>query len=93
MPTTEAQVNIAAKLYEARRVLRRLMPDEYAERIKTWMEMVATRTAGGDYLRTGMTMMQALQDRQGDGMAQLYLLAAVVELIEPDEQTPKTEAA
>lgn len=90
------QVNIAAKLYEARDTLRRLLGESYRNRIDETMQAVRVIAAANhcDELRAGMLILQQMQADGCGGMEQLYVLAATAELIEPSEGfwTPRRAA-
>lgn len=89
---TEQQISIANKLYESRRTLRRLLGDGYAAEIVKWMKIVEERTtAEMPVLQTGMRIVEVLTEGGHDGFPIMWTLAAIVELIEPDEQTPAWE--
>lgn len=79
---TEQQVHIAEQMYSARRSLKSLFPDVFAARVAEWQDVVRKVMAGKK-----MTELEALLDMlkvlEGKEMAQLWLLAAVVEMVEP----------
>lgn len=87
---TEQQIQIAAKLYEARRTLRRLFGDDYAESAGRWMDLLRQHAK-----RSGLDTIPAALDLIKNHLAdnersQLWLMAAAVEVIEPDDETPET---
>lgn len=86
----QTQIAIAHKLYEARRLLRSLLRDGYPKHAAKWMSIVdaVAEGEGQSHLETCMKILADLQAKHDDGMAQLWVLAATVELIEPDELTP-----
>lgn len=82
----EKQIEIAAKLYDARRTLRRLIGDSYAEKVAPFMRVVALK--GRDMaLRHGMDVAKDMAAK-GIGEGIVWIFAAIVEVIEPDELTP-----
>ena len=79
--TTEHQVMIAAKFYEARRALKSLNPEGYAAKVRPWREVIR---AAADANHDGNEMMACydLLKTTHDGMVQVVLLAATVDEIE-----------
>jgi hypothetical protein len=91
---SETAIAIANRLYEARRNLRGILRDGYAEHAAKWMSIVDA-VAEGDketHLRTCVKLLTDLQAKFDNGMAQMWVLAATVELMEPDEHTPDFRA-
>lgn len=82
MSATEQQIRIASKLYECRDAARTLLGDNYRPRMDE-LGTVLNRIA--EVRKVGV--LEAAQDAVkavvGDGMTQLQILAAAVELIEP----------
>lgn len=78
-------VGIAAKMYEARRTLKFLLPDQFHARCQHWQEIIKKVSAGKELsdLEAVIDMLRVIQP---DGMAQLWLLAAYVEMIEPSTE-------
>ena len=82
---------IAHKLYEARRACRGIAREEYGARVAEYMQIIHERTGPEtDYLHVGMKCVEILTGGGYDVPA-MWTLAAIVELIEPDEQTPAWE--
>jgi len=92
MNKAENIVGIAAKLYECRRTLRTLRGDRYTPEIIGYMEGVRRHAVadGTDDMHACMKLAQEFQSRRLD-MAAMWVMAAAVELMEPDELTPKIE--
>ena len=82
----EQTITIASKLYEARRTLRRLQGDCYAARILPWMKRLQPY---GDNILPSVLKAATKMAGDGEDIAILWTLAAAVELIEPDAETPK----
>jgi hypothetical protein len=92
--STEALVQIADRLYKARRTLRRLSGDDYDVKVRPYMALLH-KHAGGDpgrYMATAILISGKLAQAAED-FAVLWVLAAVVELCEPDGVSPKLEGA
>ncbi|CAB4211710.1 hypothetical protein UFOVP1419_9 [uncultured Caudovirales phage] len=79
---SEQHVDIASKLYSARRSLRSLCPDVFVDRCKEWQEAINAVAAS-----KGMTGLQAMIDimtrLEGREVAQMWVMAAYVEMVEP----------
>ena len=84
MIATKSQLNIAAKLYEAQTLLRKLHGEKYFERIAPWraeIQRIADKYEGGNVLKAALPILKAM-DLKGEGMDMLLLMAACVEAIE-----------
>ena len=85
------KIEIAAKLYECQRTLQRLWGEQYAEKIQPWKEelqRLADKHEGGQVLKVALPILTA-QDKAGEGMQMMCVMAACVELIEPREEEKK----
>lgn len=90
---SETAIGIAKQLYDARRTLRGLNADLYAKRIPEHMaalKRIAEQRTHNSVLRAAMLVLQRMQESEATGLAKLWIMAAAVELLEPDDQTPKT---
>lgn len=87
---SEAVVNIAIRLYESRRALRRLFSGTtYETSMREWMQLIDRASEGVGPLKAGMKMIETMQQRADNGIACMWICAAIVELIEPDGMTPR----
>lgn len=86
----QQQVQIAAKLYECRQIARMIGKEKYAEQVIPWMQAVIVSAALKDVsrLQAGQEL-AAAESPDGNFITAIWMLAATVELIEPDEQTPE----
>lgn len=83
----EKQIAIAAKFYEARRLLRSL--PIYKEHVVNYMAVIdGLRDEAGGHLSAALQLAKELE--KAARIASLpWVLAAVAELIEPDAETPQ----
>lgn len=83
MNRDESVVAITNRFYECRRHLRRLLGDKYPENCMKWMSLVRCVATSKDVDELGACLI-LLQDKalEYDGMAQMWICAATVELIE-----------
>lgn len=83
---TEQQVGIAAKLYEARTTLRRLLGDAYDAKVEPYRAEVrrCVEKTRLPPLQAFLWLQRQLEKRGGwvDGMASLYWFAAVADVAE-----------
>jgi len=81
------EVQIAAKMYEAREVLQRLFGEEYATRVERYRVGLRRLAAaeGRDILPTMFAVLKKA-DANDSGFC-LWLLAAAVDLIEADTES------
>lgn len=79
---SEQAVDIAGKLYSARRSLKSLFPSEYQERIAPWQEVIR-RVMADKGLSELKALIDILGNMQGHEISQLWVMAAVVEMLEP----------
>lgn len=80
------QIQIAAKMYEARDAMRFLWKETYPSEIAKYQEFIKAQMAkaDADALHATMELMQKLQSKFPDsGVTQAMILAACVEMIEP----------
>lgn len=85
---TPLHVELAAKFYEARRLLRRVLGDQYAAQIGEVMAIIqiVAKERGKEVFQTTLDMLRECQD--GPEFLPPKLLAACCELIEPDALSP-----
>lgn len=81
---TEKRVRIAARLYEAREVTRRMLGDRYPDRMKEYSAVVAEVAANMkiDVLVAAKQIAEALT-KAGNDLSAMMVVAAAVEMIEP----------
>lgn len=79
---TEKHVHIAEKMYSARRSLKSLFPNVFVTTVQRWQSAVRKVMAGKNMteLEAMLDMLKALEGKE---VAQMWLLAAVVEMVEP----------
>lgn len=82
MTATEQQIRIASKLYECRDAARTLLGERYKGRMAE-LGAVLTRIAEGRKVSVLRAAQDAAKAVVGDGMTQIQILAAAVELVEP----------
>lgn len=83
---TETRIQLAAKLYDAREVVRTLWGDNYATKIKQYQDFIRAEMAAKncEELAATMNIVRDLQrDKPDSGMTQMVILAACVEILEP----------
>ena len=80
----EKQIKVAAKLYEFRDTAKRIYGDEYHEKIKPYMDLIKEATGDKEVLPVVMEMSKH-ETIQYNGILQMLLWAAAVEIIEPSE--------
>lgn len=84
MIATQKQVALAAKLYEARDAMRRILGDKFAARMAELGAVIKSVAA-----KRNQNELQAAQDiisaGELQGMDAVQLLAAAVELVEPSK--------
>ena len=88
---TEKQVQISARMYDARTTLRSLWGAEYLAKLKPMMDIVSAVAAGRriSTLQASIDMGKELKEAGKLPTAMLWLLmAAAVELTEPTEGKP-----
>jgi len=78
------EIKIAARLYEIRDTAKRFFKEEFKSKLEpyTALILVHMKKSGKDELCAAMDLLQ-LESVQGNGMAQMLFIAAVVEMIEP----------
>lgn len=79
---SEQHVNIASKLYSARRSLRSLFPDVFAERCKEWQRAI-NKVAEDRSITDIQAMIHIMTNLEGKEVAQMWVMAAYVEMVEP----------
>lgn len=79
---SEQHVDIASKLYSARRSLRSLCPDVFADRCKEWQNVIkkVSETKGLTDIEAMIDIMTKLEGKE---VAQMWVMAAYVEMVEP----------
>lgn len=81
---SEQHVNIASKLYSARRSLRSLFPDVFAERCKGWQGVIK-KVSEDKGLSEIQAMIDIMTRLEGKEVAQMWVMAAYVEMVEPSD--------
>lgn len=82
MTATAQQVQLAAKLYEARDTMRRLLGERYAARMAE-LGGVLKKVAARDSVSEIQAAQVVIKAIDAQGYDALQLLAAAVELVEP----------
>lgn len=88
--TAEKAIGIAHRLYEARRVLRWLLGDRYADQIAIPRRLIRQLAPeqGGEIGALHFLLVDMRREQFANAGAAALLLAAAAEEIEPDELTP-----
>jgi effector-binding domain-containing protein len=87
MTRTEENIKIANKLYTCRRTLKSLFKEEYKEKME-WYKKVLNTIMVAEKLECLPAMVKAIEmivDKPGGGVTSMWLMAAAVEIIEPEE--------
>lgn len=88
MSITEIAVSIADKIYWARRSLKRFLePTVYAEQVKDWQEVIQLtmeRQKLGTIPAATHILKQLKRQPEDTAIAQMWVLAAVAEMLEPE---------
>lgn len=80
----EAQIKIAAKLYECRDTAKQFMGKDFHTKLKPYMELVkATMRDNKLCALKALLKISETETYQNSGMAQLLFMAAAVEIMEP----------
>lgn len=79
---SEKHVDIVSKLYSARRSLRSLCPDVFADRCREWQEVIR-KVAAEKGLYELSALIDILTILEGKEVAQMWAMAAYVEMVEP----------
>jgi len=79
---SEQLVDIANKLYSARRSLRSLFPDVFVDRCKEWQEVIK-KVAENNGLTEIQAMIDLMTRLDGKEVSQMWIMAAYVEMVEP----------
>ena len=79
---SEQHVGIASKLYSARSSLRSLWPDIFAERCKKWQGVIE-KVSVAKGLSDIQAMIDIMNNLDGKEIAQMWVMAAYVEMVEP----------
>lgn len=82
----EQLVSMAAKLYKCRRAAKTLFGDEYAAKIEPYKKMIRGEMPkhNNDELSTAVSMAHEIKDMDDNGVISMLILAAAVEIIEPE---------
>lgn len=86
--TPEQLVEILGKLYSARRGAKGLLGDKFAEQMKVFQGFIRARMAQDncDDMTAAARIVAGLQkEKPGSEVTQMYVLAALVEMVEPSE--------
>ena len=83
---SEALITTASKLYKCRKAAKFLAGDEYPTRIKWYKEAIQThmKQHNCDELHAAIDLAKAVEGVEWEGVATMWLMAAAVELIEPE---------
>jgi hypothetical protein len=87
----EQLVEILGKLYAARRSAKGLLGDKFAEQMKVFQGFIRARQAKDncEEMTASARIVAGLQkEKPGSEVTQMYVLAALVEMIEPSESSP-----
>lgn len=79
---SEQIVDIMSKLYSCRRSLSYLFADTFIERITPWQDVVR-KVMAGKQLGAIPAMIEIVGKLEGNEVAQMWVMAAVVEMLEP----------
>jgi len=88
MFATEKRVQVVARMYEIRAVLRRLDGDQYRQKLAPWMRLIAgvARERGCNELGAAIHLAKELDARnECSPAAVMRLTAAAAEILEPSE--------
>lgn len=90
--SAEQTIGIAEKMYHCRRTLRRLMSSNYQSQVLPYMRAINERVEKFSIplMSASLQLAQGMQVA-GCDMGVMWILAAAVELSEPDESTPTLE--
>jgi len=85
----EKQIKMAAKLYEMRDTAKRFFGPEYLDKLKPYSDLLKKVMEANkeDELKAAMRLVQ-IESFADNGMAQLMVFAAAVELVEPSGAGP-----
>ena len=76
------QLQMAAKLYDARDSLKRLFPDDFKTKCSEWQEVIR-KVAAGKQITDIKAMIDIMQHLEGKEVAQMWVMAAYVEMTDP----------
>ena len=80
----EKQIKLAAKLYEFRDIAKRFFKDDYKERLQPYTHILKEVMKANNLEELpALLKISKTEHYQGNPMAQMMYMAAVVELIEP----------
>lgn len=79
---SEKHVEIASKMYSARKSLRYLCPDVFVDRCREWQDVIK-KVAEGKGLSDLEAVIHLLQCMKGKEVTQIWIMAAYVEMVEP----------
>ena len=81
----EREVNIAAKMYESRRLVKALMgPDAFKEKVDGFRPLLQALCEKDGLSEMG-ALFTLLKEVEGDGMLSLLTMAACTEIMEPSD--------
>lgn len=83
---SETLVRNVTKLYDARRAMRTICRDNYPAKIEPFMRVVGRDGKDGAF-KAGLALADELQAK-GHDASLVWVFAAIVEVLEPDELTP-----
>lgn len=90
---TENTIMMAAKLYEARKSMRMLWGDEYQTKIERYMDALhdCEKYSYKGIIPTAIELADRADKSGLSAVHMVMFLAAAVELLEPDEYSPRGE--
>ena len=82
---SEKHIEIVATLYKARKAVRSLYPDSYADHCMDWQDTIKKVAAGLQIseLEAVIDILAKLADESGSAFTQMWVMAAYVEMVEP----------
>lgn len=83
---SEALINTASKLYKCRNAAKFLAGDEYPAKIDSYKQAIRwyMKKHNCDELHAAINLAKAVKGAKGESAATMWLMAAAVELIEPE---------
>lgn len=80
----EKLVSVASKLYSARSSLKTLFADTFETRCQEWQEVIRKVMEANSFTELE-AMLDILQNLDGKEIAQMWVMAATVEMLEPSK--------
>lgn len=90
--SAEQAIGIAHKMYQCRRTLRQLFSSNYQSQVLPYMKAVNeyAEKHGIPLMSATLRLAQGLQ-MDGHKISVMWVMAAAVEIVEPDSETPSLE--